>query len=172
MLPVVMRGAATFAGETMDANERGVSVREAAKGALKPALQAAVQAVAEGFQGGVGKQEATLSNVEPQSSNVERKSTKRKSSSGSKKSKSSSGSKKRKSSSESKKRKSKSKSGEVKQEGKGKMKASSKRAYKGKRKRSGNQFGGASSINRTGKAAGRKRKSGQFTSLSKANTNF
>ena len=57
MLPVVMRGATAFATETMDANEKGVSLGEAAKGALKPALQAAVQAVAEGFKGSVGKQQ-------------------------------------------------------------------------------------------------------------------
>ena len=52
MIPVVMRGVSAFAGETLDANERGANLGEAAKGALKPALHAAVQAIAEGFHGG------------------------------------------------------------------------------------------------------------------------
>ncbi len=80
MLPVVLRGASAFAGETLDANERGESLGNAAKGALKPALQAAVQAVAENFQGGVGKQEPARSK---RSIKRKRKSSKRKSESGS-----------------------------------------------------------------------------------------
>jgi hypothetical protein len=75
MLPAVMRGVTAFANETMDANERGVSLGDAAKGALKPALNSAMQALGEGFQGrqaGVGKK------AEPRRKTGKRRSTKRK----------------------------------------------------------------------------------------------
>ncbi len=129
LLPVVLRGASTFAGETINANERGVSLGEAAKGALKPAMQAAVEAVAESFQGGIGKQApvtseqgaARMKRKSDRSSdtNIESKRRRRKSS-------------KRKSS-----------SGSVKQKGGDRKKVSTKRVYKG------NQLGGQASAKTT-----------------------
>lgn len=148
MLPVVVKGATAFAGEALDASERGASLGEAAKGALKPALQAAVQAVAENFQGGVGNPEATLSS-KPKAPRSKPKATRSKT--------------KRKS-------KSKSKSGNVKQKGAGRRKTSAKRVYKGAR--GGIQIGGSEGKKRTGKAAGRKRKTSKRTKLSTANSNF
>lgn len=152
MLPVVLRGAATFAGETMDANERGVSLGEAAKGALKPALHAAVQAVSEGFQGGVGKKEALDTQEEPRTSS-KHKSSKHKSS--------------KRRTGKHKKSKHRSERGSATQKGKGRKKTSAKRVYKGKRSAVGIQFGGKSAANKTGKAKSRKR-----PNTSKANTNF
>ncbi len=160
MLPVVLRGAATFAGETLDANERGESLGSAAKNALKPALQAAVQAVAEGFQGGAAKPEASkLTNVHERQAQRKHKSKSSKSSKNSKNSK-------RKSSKSSK-------SGGAKQTGKGREKASAKRVYKTKPKRNRDMLGGAltQGLNRV-KAASRKLKASKHLSFASASTNF
>jgi hypothetical protein len=54
MLPVLVRGASAFAGETISATTKGASLGDAARGALKPALNAAMQSVGERLQGGVG----------------------------------------------------------------------------------------------------------------------
>jgi hypothetical protein len=57
VLPVLGRGIGAFASHTMDATNRGVSLGEAAKSALKPTLRAVVDAGAgqmASFQGGNG----------------------------------------------------------------------------------------------------------------------
>jgi hypothetical protein len=131
----------------MNANERGVSLGEAAKGALKPAMQAAVEAVAESFQGGVGKQatapnEQTPARTKRKSdasieSKVERKRSKR-----TKRSKSS-----------------KSKSGSLKQKGRGRKKAPAKRVY------NGTQLGGKVNKKRTAIVRKSAKVSNQFTNF-------
>jgi hypothetical protein len=158
MLPVVLRGASAFAGETLDANGRGVSLSEAAKGALKPALQAAVQAVADGFQGDYGdKQESpqdtaksTVKSTAKSAGRGKRTSIKRKSD----------------------KTKQKVASNKTKQKGRGKLKSATKRVYKAEHHRGGIQFGGKSSANRQGKVADRKQLSKKSSRFSTANTNF
>lgn len=57
VLPVLGRGIGAFASHTMDATDRGASLGDAAKSALKPALRAAVDAGAgqmASYQGGNG----------------------------------------------------------------------------------------------------------------------
>jgi hypothetical protein len=151
----------------MDANEKGVSLGEAAKGALKPALHAAVQAVAEGFQGGVGQQTPRRSK---HAGGIKRGRNSSGSDSGS-------GSAKRKRTSSGSKRKRtigkrRSAGDTAKQKGSGRQKAATaaKRVYKGKRVIAGNQLGGKTSAKKTRKRAERKGNSRTVTSY--ANTNF
>jgi hypothetical protein len=164
MLPVVLRGVTTFAGETMNANEKGVSLGEAAKGALKPALHAAVQAVSEGFQGGVGqrtpersKRASGIKRAHNSDNDSDSVSAKRK--------RTSSGSKRKRTSD-----KRKSAADTAKQRGRGRQKAAAKRVYKGKSRSVGNQLGGKKSANKARKRAEKKGNSRAATSY--ANTNF
>jgi hypothetical protein len=48
LLPALFKGASTFVGETLNANEKGASLGDAAKSALMPALNAAVSRVQKG----------------------------------------------------------------------------------------------------------------------------
>jgi hypothetical protein len=55
MLPVLFRGAKTFLGETLDANSRGASFADAAKGALAPTVSAMTKKVVRRVQKGNGQ---------------------------------------------------------------------------------------------------------------------
>jgi len=55
LLPVLGRGIGTFASHTLDATDRGVSLGDAAKSALKPTLRAVIDAGVSRMQKGKGK---------------------------------------------------------------------------------------------------------------------
>jgi len=48
--PVAMRGIKTFAGNMMDAHQKGATLKDAAKGALKPTLGAVASSISEQLQ--------------------------------------------------------------------------------------------------------------------------
>lgn len=48
--PIAMRGIKTFAGNVMDAHQKGATLKDAAKGALKPTLGAVASSIGEQLQ--------------------------------------------------------------------------------------------------------------------------
>lgn len=59
VIPVAIRGAAKFFGETAKAQSKGVSIGEAALSALKPAAQEVLSGASEAFQGHGRKRKRT-----------------------------------------------------------------------------------------------------------------
>jgi hypothetical protein len=51
-LPVLFHGVKSFAGNALDAGDRGASFKDAVRSSIKPALAAAAEAVVANFQGG------------------------------------------------------------------------------------------------------------------------
>lgn len=54
--PIALRGFTTFAGHTLDAHQRGATLKDAAKSALTPTLNSVTSGIAEQFRGGGQKQ--------------------------------------------------------------------------------------------------------------------
>lgn len=55
LFPVIIRGATTFVGETLDRHEKGESLGEAAKGALNPTLGSLARGAMQAFAGQRGR---------------------------------------------------------------------------------------------------------------------
>jgi hypothetical protein len=49
--PIALRGFTTFAGHTLDAHQRGATLKDAAKSALTPTLNSVTSGIAEQFRG-------------------------------------------------------------------------------------------------------------------------
>jgi hypothetical protein len=58
--PIALRGFSTFAGHTLDAHQKGASLKDAAKSALNPTLNSVTTGIAEQFR---GRQQQTGSGV-------------------------------------------------------------------------------------------------------------
>jgi hypothetical protein len=54
--PLALRGISKFAGHTLDAHQKGATLKEAAKSALTPTLDSVASGFAEQFQGGKNQQ--------------------------------------------------------------------------------------------------------------------
>jgi hypothetical protein len=50
-LPIVLRGVGTFAGHTLDAHQKGATLKDAAKSAINPTLSSVTSGIAEQFRG-------------------------------------------------------------------------------------------------------------------------